>query len=172
MEWDFDETIRGTVKGMPVHLDLEALDATIDQAAGPQQLPSSANGSSAASTVKMKSPNLAEGDAEATSTVRPLRKEVGRSDTQDSVAAPMGGDLGELEIQDARCVGAIRDGFSELASRNPELIARLVDQLMGEMRKGDFHGAPESSDDDLITDRSPIAELLYQRCEWIQEVHN
>ncbi|TXT10669.1 hypothetical protein VHUM_02174 [Vanrija humicola] len=31
-EWDFDETIRGTIKGVPVNLDLASLDKTLDEA--------------------------------------------------------------------------------------------------------------------------------------------
>lgn len=163
MEWDFDETIRGTVKGMPIHLDLEALDASIDRAAGPQRIPSFSG------TVKMSTPDLAQGDAEATSTVRALRKEDLPASAEASVSGALSRDLGELEAQDGKCVGAIREGFSELAARNPELVSRIVAQLMAEMGKCGAHDALASSDDDdLITDRSPIADLLYQRCELLE----
>ena len=167
MEWDFDETIRGTVKGMPIHLDLEALGASIDQTTGPQERIPSFSGGPSAGTVRMSTLNQAQGDARATSTVRPHRKEEVDAQTPSIEGGTSLWDLGELEAQDAHCVGAIREGFSQLAERNPELIARIVGQLMGEMDKPNLHAAStSSSDNDLITERGPIADLLYQRCEW------
>lgn len=168
MEWDFDETIRGTVKGMPIHLDLGALDDSIGQAAGPQRIPSFSGGSSAG-TVKRLAPNRSLGDVGATSTVRLLKKEDTGAQSPYTAGNTPAWDLGELEPQDAHCVDAIRDGFSELAERNPELIARILSQLMGEVGKRDVHDAVTDDDDDLISERGPIADLLYQRCEWLQE---
>lgn len=174
MEWDFDETIRGTVKGMPVHLDLEALDASIEQAAGPQRIPPEDG------TFNAKSPfNPSEGETvkrlrpvEGFGTVRPVRKEASPAPSGLGVCitAALDSLAGDLEAQDARSVGAIRDGFSALASQNPELIARIVEQVVEESsRRRDDENADAAAapapDDDLIADRSPIADLLYQRCE-------
>ncbi|EJT49016.1 cdc42p activated signal transducing ser/thr kinase of the PAK family, Cla4p [Trichosporon asahii var. asahii CBS 2479] len=159
MEWDFDETIRGTVKGMPIHLDLEALDASIDQASGPQRIPSFGGGV-AAGTVRMPTPTE---DAEASGTVRPPRHKEA-SARPSATGSTSFWDLGELEASDARCVSSIREGFSQLAKQNPALTARIVSHLMGEVNKPDLLATETSSDDDdLITERGPIADLLYQR---------
>lgn len=165
MEWDFDETIRGTVKGMPIHLDLEALDASIEQAAGPQRVPPADVSSPLTDTVKLTS--ALERDQDATDTVRPVRKEVDprASEIGAGITAALSSDLGDLDAQDASTVGAIRDGFSELSSRNPDLIARLFDQLVVSHAQCVTSSGTRPTDDDLITDRSPIADLLYQRCE-------
>lgn len=177
LEWDFDETIRGTVKGMPVHLDLERLDACIEQAAGPQRMSAPATEAPKAATCRNtveEEPNIIHTfgrGAGLADTMRPIKEKTlrpGQINGEANVtrSEAFSSNQGELETQDACHVDAIREGFSQLASRNPELLASLIDQLTGEMGRRHHIAPPE--DDDLITDRSPIADLLYQRCELVR----
>ncbi|KAL1408901.1 hypothetical protein Q8F55_005715 [Vanrija albida] len=192
-EWDFDETIRGTVKGMPVNLDLASLDKP-DESDEPTHAASLSVSEVDAPTLKADKAGQrprAQDLGEGTSTVRQIQKdsselpgqppssqrEAGSALVSEAVFPVLDG-LGELHSRDKDAVDLIRTGFAALGRNNPELVFRIVTGVMDEIQTNNasrlnLTTEPASSKSDekrsteakpnVILERGPLADLLYRR---------
>lgn len=134
-EWDFDETIRGTIKGAPVSFDLSALreqDENEGLASGT---------STAASTLKARPTEVTEAS---TGTVRPSQVTETPRQTRDSlverVIRPAIDTVGSYPSvatdKQVACSGAAPDalhqlqqGFYKLDKDHPDLVRQFLEQL-------------------------------------------
>ncbi|WOO82852.1 Serine/threonine-protein kinase svkA [Vanrija pseudolonga] len=168
-EWDFDETIRGTMKGMPVNLDLASLDRTPDEPSDDQRHTGSLSVSEEnAPTLKAdKAGNRPQAQefGESTSTVRRIQKdnaalpsqsgssqrEAGSALVSEAVFPVLDG-LGELQSRDKDAVDLLRTGFTALGRNNPELVFRIVTGVMDEIQSSNSASSILNNTPDL--DRS------------------
>lgn len=159
-EWDFDETIRGTIKGMPVNLDLDALDEVSFRSVPSLNLqaPSATSTMRTASTIKpARGPVLpqqelsevanwasAQDVSETRETRSPRSGELRAGSLVDQVILPSL-DSVSLPILDVRpgayckvagrpgtheSLSAIRAGFADLGMNNPALAREIVDAVV------------------------------------------
>ncbi|CAK9784659.1 Pkinase-domain-containing protein [Cutaneotrichosporon oleaginosum] len=159
-EWDFDDTIRGTLKGVPVQLSLEAMEST----------------ASASSTIKAPAttkpprdpPRPESSSREHTIKARPPKPE----SLVDQVILPALDSVAHRHPGSRDDLSAIRAGFAALGVSNPTLAREIVDAVVQRVQaRSPSEGElpqPQAGQGqaDLITERSHVASLLLQR--WLE----
>ncbi|RSH86159.1 uncharacterized protein EHS24_004390 [Apiotrichum porosum] len=169
-EWDFDETIRGTIKGVPVKFDLGDFDDDEeDQVVVSREPTTASEAKPPVSQTTVRKSDIGE----ESSTMRPLKKAPAQSLPPAFEDFVPGGTMMATVInpaldslsQDAplarNAVHTIQQGFAELAKHNPELVIDLVSKVTERMDRAT--PAATTTPSDVIKDRSPLADQLYQR---------
>ncbi|BEI86132.1 hypothetical protein CcaverHIS002_0604190 [Cutaneotrichosporon cavernicola] len=168
-EWDFDDTIRGTLKGVPVNLNLEALETSIDastvkglRATGDQTVPDS----SPQQQPELEEPSSRDQTIKAQPPTGPVK-----GNLLDQVLLPALDSAANRHPHSVYNLNAIRAGLAALGLNNPALAREIVDgvveRVQAQLPSNAESLSQPAGQSDLITYHSPVANLLLQR--WLDQ---
>ncbi|GMK54182.1 hypothetical protein CspeluHIS016_0107680 [Cutaneotrichosporon spelunceum] len=168
-EWDFDDTIRGTLKGVPVHFNLEVMETST--AASTVKGPRASRELTALDSTGQQQPEPEKASSRDQTIKAQPSTGFAKSHVMDQVFLPALDSAASRHPHSLDNVNAIRAEFAALGLSNPALAREIVDALLERVQAQSLpnvEAQPQpAGQSDLITHHSPVANLLLQR--WLDQ---